>query len=313
MTYTPVANSYFSGIGGLDIGMMQAGVKIQQSIDLDPKAGAVMKANPHYFGHNVITGDLTQTLVLTQPDSDLHLFTYPCDKYSTAADLHNARTGDDLFLHALRHVALKRPQMFVVENVPGMRKFKIVMETLTQLPEYYVTVFCPVEATNWLPQRRDRLIVIATRRPFTPDPPKKAHRPRISDLLEAEPRIHITEGIINRMAGKYRDRPIIVDPSDPGAIAPLCVAHYEKDLSTRLVMDKNSPIGVRPFTVKEYARLQGFPDDLIIKDEVWSYRLIGNAVAVPVGRWIGEQVMKYFNNLPRVRKQLPQGKLLFAA
>jgi DNA (cytosine-5)-methyltransferase 1 len=295
MKYTPTANSYFSGAGGLDIGIMEAGVKILQSMDLDPKATSAMEMNKHYFGHEVITGDISLMTVLDQPKSDIMLFTYPCTKYSAIADIHGTRTGDELFLHSLRHIALMQPEMYVVENVPGMKKFKIVMETMTKLPDYYITVFCPVQATNWLPQRRDRLIVIATRKPFTVGQPEAVKVPRLKDLLETDPKIHIPDCLVARLSGKYRDKPIIVDPELPGAVAPTCVAHYMKDLGTRVVKDKNSPVGVRPFTIREYARLQGFPDDYKFRDEVYSYRLIGNAVAIPMGRWIGEQAIKYFN------------------
>lgn len=295
MKYQPTANSYFSGMGGMDIGLMQAGVKINFSLDLDPKATESMKRNPHYFGHEVINADITQRTVLDQPGADVFVFTYPCTKYSAIADIHGARTGDELFLHSLRHIALGKPEMYVVENVPGMKKFKVVMETMTKLPDYYITVFCPVEATYWLPQRRDRLIVIASRKPFNIAAPKPTLRPRLKDLLEKSPKIHVPECLINRLNGKYRDLPIIVDPDQPGAVAPCCVAHYMKDLGTRVVKDKNSPVGVRPFTIREWARLQGFPDDINFKDEVYSYKLIGNAVPVPLGKWIGEQIMRYFN------------------
>lgn len=293
--YQPVSNSYFSGAGGLDIGLLQSGVRIQQSIDLDPKATASMLRNPQYFDHPVITGDLTQKTVLDQPHCDLMAFTYPCTKYSAIADIHGTRTGDELFLHALRHIALKLPEMYVIENVPGMKKFKIVMEAMTKLPNYHYKIFCPLDANKWLPQNRKRLIVIATRRPFEVYEPDAVKSQSIKDILEKNPKIHIPDCLVARMTGKYRDKPIIVDPEDPNAVAPTCVAHYMKDLGTRVVKDKNSPVGVRPFTIREYARLQGFPDDYIFNDEVYSYKLIGNAVAVPVGRWVGEQAMKYFN------------------
>jgi DNA (cytosine-5)-methyltransferase 1 len=302
--YQPTANDYFAGAGGLAIGLMQSGIKILQSIDLDQKATNAMLANPQYFGgHKVINGDISTMTVLDQPQADIYSFTYPCTKYSAIADIHGTRTGDELFLHALRHIALVRPEMYVIENVPGMKKFKVVMETMTKLPDYYITVFCPVEATNWLPQRRDRLIVIATRKPFTINAPAPEKAPTVKDLLENDPKIHIPDCLVARLNGKYRDKPIIVDPNDPGAIAPTCVAHYMKDLGTRVVIDKNSPVGVRPFTIREYARLQGFPDDYKFNDEVYSYKLIGNAVAVPVGRWIGEQAVKYFNNKPQPNKK----------
>ena len=65
--------------------------------------------------------------------------------------------------------------------------------------------------------------------------------------------------VISRINGKYRDLPIIVDPDQSNIIAPTCVAHYSKDLSTRLVKDKSSKYGLRPFSIREFARLQGFP------------------------------------------------------
>lgn len=105
----------------------------------------------------------------------------------------------------------------------------------------------------------------------------------------------ITESILARLNGNYRDKPIIVDPEMPGAYAPTCVAHYAKDMGTRLVKDKNSACGYRPFTVREYARLQGFPDDFHFPDKRSSYKLIGNAVPVHMGIWIGKEAMRYFN------------------
>ncbi len=97
-----------------------------------------------------------------------------------------------------------------------------------------------------------------------------------------------------RLAGKYRDRPIISDPKR-GDIAPTCVAHYAKDLGTRLVADGRFPRGVRPYTVREYARLQGVPDWFTFAvGSNDAYRMIGNGVSVPVGNWIGSEITRYF-------------------
>jgi DNA (cytosine-5)-methyltransferase 1 len=101
--------------------------------------------------------------------------------------------------------------------------------------------------------------------------------------------------VISRINGKYRDKPIVVDPEDIGALAPTCVAHYSKDLGTRLVKDRKSKHGLRPFSIREYARLQGVPDDYYFTDERIAYSLIGNGVAVPKARWIGSELIKYFN------------------
>jgi DNA (cytosine-5)-methyltransferase 1 len=61
------------------------------------------------------------------------------------------------------------------------------------------------------------------------------------------------------------------------------------------VKDKNAKHGVRPFTIREYARLQGVPDDYIFPDKRSSYKIIGNGVPVPMARWVGMQAMRYFN------------------
>lgn len=292
----PVANSYFSGGGLMDIGLKQAGIKIQVSVDLDPEATSVMQANPGYFDHTVLTEDITGKTVLDQPGCDIMSFTYPCTKYSTIADIHSARTGDDLFLHAFRHIVLRQPSMYIVENVPGMKKFKVVMESMTRLPDYYINIFCPIKASYWLPQKRDRLILIGTRKPFFIMAPSEiTNKPRLKDILEENPDVDMPAYVLSRIQGKYRDQPIIIDPEQPGAIAPCCVAHYSKDLGTRLVKDKNSVHGVRPFSVREYARLQGVPDDYILPNKRSSYKIIGNGVAVPMARWVGQQAMKYFN------------------
>lgn len=294
--YKPTAKGYFSGAGGMEIGMMQAGVNIIQSLDIDAASIDCMKSNPHYFGHTILKQDIEQITVLEQPKSDIIIGTYPCTKYSAIADIHGTRTGDNLFLHFFRHIAIEKPEMYIVENVPGMAKFKVVMEAMTKLPDYYVNVFCPVDAVNWLPQRRKRLILIGTRKPFYIAPPKSESKVKLKDILEKDvPEMELPAYVIARLKGKYRDLPIISDPDNHYEVAPTCVAHYAKDLGTRMVACKKSQHGARPYSIREYARLQGFPDDYKFPDDRVSYKLIGNAVAVPMGHWVGQQAMRYFN------------------
>lgn len=294
--YNPTAKGYFSGCGGMEIGIMQAGVNVIQSLDLDAEATACMQMNRRYFSHEVLTVDIKDKTVLEQPKTDIIVGTYPCTKYSTIADIHGTRTGDDLFLHFFRHIAIERPEMYIVENVPGMKKFKVVMEAMTKLPNYYVNVFCPVDAMNWLPQKRRRLILIGTKKDFRISAPiANLNKPRLKDLLEKNPQVEMPAYVLSRIQGKYRDLPIIVDPEDFSVSAPTCVAHYAKDLGTRLVKDKSTKYGVRPFSIREYARLQGFPDDFHFPNKRSSYKLIGNAVPVHMGEWVGKQAMRYFN------------------
>lgn len=283
------AKSYFSGAGGMDLGIHESGIELVASYEIDKTCCETLRRN---FRHEINQEDITKITVLDQKDADVFIGTFPCTKYSTAADIHNTRTGDDLFLHFFRHIALARPEMYVVENVPGMKKFRVVMEALTRLPEYYVRVECPVNANMWLPQERKRLILFGSKRPFNDLEYPDSQPVRLKDILEKDPEIDIPKYVYSRLNGRYRDRPIISDP-ESDAIAPTCVAHYSKDVSTRLVKDGAR---IRPYTPREYARLQGFPDYFnFAGSDHEIYKQVGNAVAVPMGRWVGEQIQKYFN------------------
>lgn len=293
VNYRPTAKSYFSGAGLMDLGLSQAGINIVQSLEIDSHAVKTLKAN---FNHKVVSGDIKDVTVLDQQRTDIIVLTFPCNKYSTIGDIHGVRTGDDLFLHGFRHVALEQPEAFVVENVPGMRKFPVVMEAYQRLPNYYVQVFCPLDANTWLPQNRKRLIVIGTKKRSYISPPKGMRRIPLREIIGSEPEMKITGTVKRRLEGGYRDMPIITDPLDDNAIAPTAVAHYAKDQSTRLVVDKSHPLGVRPYTPREYARLQGVPDSFKFPVAAMeTYRQVGNGVAVPVAEWVGKQLMYYFN------------------
>lgn len=301
MNYKPTVKGYFSGIGIFEIGMQESGLKFIQSLDIDKGATEIMKMNRKYFSHEISNQDISNSLVKDQVETDVIVGTYPCTKYSNIADIHGTRTGDELYLHFFRHMAIELPEVYVLENVPGMLKFPVVVEAMTKLPQYYVQVFCPVNALNWLPQDRKRVIIIGTKKPFNIREPGKQRSIAIKDILEKDPVLNIPNNFYSRINGKYRDLPIIVDPNDRNSFAPTCVAHYSKDQGTRVVKDRRFPYGVRPFTVREYARLQGVPDDFIFpthkdgSDMKKNYMYIGNGVPMQIGQWVGGEIMRYFN------------------
>jgi DNA (cytosine-5)-methyltransferase 1 len=289
---TITVNSYFSGAGLMDYGFQLGGLAIQQSFEIDRTCSDTLRAN---FAHDVVQCDITQKCVADEMPCDVMVATYPCTRYSAISDCSGTRTGDDLFLHFFRHIALRRPEVYVVENVPGMRKFPVVMEAMTRLPDYYVTVVCPVKSSTWLPQVRNRLIIIGSRKTFSWRLPEAGRRVTLTDILEDDPQVEIPAYVVSRLNGAYRSRPIVSDPTR-GDLAPTCLAHYAKDVSTRLVVDRRFPNGVRPYTVREYARLQGVPDTFTFCGSTRdAYRQIGNGVSVPVGEWIGREVSRYFN------------------
>lgn len=287
----PRVKSFYAGGGLFDLGLKRGGVELVQSCEIDPHCCATLRAN---FNHEIVEGDMRHKLVKGGPGSHVKVATYPCNAYAEIAAIHGRRTGDELYLHFLRELVIDPPEVYSLENVPGMRKFPVVMEAMTRLPDYFVQVFCPVSSHFWLPQRRDRLIVIGSRKSFTWRAPKAGRPVSLREILEKDPQIHVPRYVHKRMMGKYRDLPIISDPKR-GDIAPTCVAHYSKDLSTRLVTDKRFKHGVRPYTVREYARLQGVPDSFVfVGGDNKAYRMIGNGVSVPVGEWLGKELRRYF-------------------
>lgn len=282
------ANSYFSGAGLFDIGFINAGIDVINHFELDPICCETLRLN---FGGKVHNCDLQHETVLDHDSADVFIGTYPCTKYSAIADLFGNRTGDSLYLHFFRHVVLRQPEIYILENVPGMKFFKCVMEAFEKMPTYYISVFCPIDTSIFLPQKRDRLILIGSKKPFNWSAPQANKKIMLKDILEKNVIPEITVAVNNRISGKYRDLPIISDP-EKSEDAPCCVAHYHKDRSTRLVKDG---MIVRPYTVREYARLQGVPDHFVFcgtRND--AYKQIGNGVPVPIGEWAGREVLRYF-------------------
>ena len=89
---TITINSYFSGAGLMDIGLIEAGLRIAQSFELDAACCRVQREN---LGHDVTECDITQKLALDEQDCDVMVFTYPCTKYSLIGEIHGVRTGDE--------------------------------------------------------------------------------------------------------------------------------------------------------------------------------------------------------------------------
>ena len=72
-------------------------------------------------------------------------------------------------------------------------------------------------------------------------------------------------------------------------------ANYGKNKGHQVVLDPNVPEGYRPLSVREYARLMGFPDSYQFHgNETDQYRQIGNAVCPPLAKWIGQEIQRYF-------------------
>ena len=333
--------SLFSGGGGMDLGLEQAGFRCVWANEVD---------KVHYNVHKKNFPDtkmIEKSIHLLSTDELIDEFGlvdgivggFPCKHYSKAAALHNNRIIDDngefiadygkytslegdLFLHTRRVIGDIQPKFFVIENVTDVNKVSMVIRTLRNTPcsitgkrlgRYYTFHYGEVNTMDYgVAQRRKRMIIIGINREV-PRPvlekKKLTKRHIVGEILEEEPTFpldrELPNYIRNRIAGGYRDRPSVKKVGRQ-VVGNTCIAHYANDQSTTMVeLDDGT---LRPYSVREYARLQGFPDEFFFPKKKTSYRVIGNAVSVPVAKAIGDAIaplilnMVYINNYRKAKK-----------
>lgn len=176
------AISLFSGAMGLDIGLMQAGIKIEIGQDFDAYCVQTMIAN----GHKGILGDIRDI----SPESLLRETNMkagepflvcggpPCQPFSTAGKrlgINDPRGS--LFRDFVRMIDVIRPRFFVMENVKGLmsallkdadgkntetKVLDIILDEFRKLN--YKTVYGVLDAVNYgVPQFRERFVLIGSR------------------------------------------------------------------------------------------------------------------------------------------------------
>ncbi|HEU5374136.1 MAG TPA: DNA cytosine methyltransferase [Ktedonobacteraceae bacterium] len=257
---------FFAGCGGDIWGMMRAGWLATLAIEINKWRCQTLRANYAHHGLQVIEGPIQALTLGRYPALPLlcYFMTFPCDHYTLAANVHDKWSGDALYLEALREIVLRFPEMVVIENVLGMRKFKRVMETFRALPFYHCTEFT-LFGEDFTHQRKSRVFLILTRQAYD-FPPLESYRLSrpgtcLGDYLDMEaPLPDIPPYIYTRLEGKtYRDRPRIYDPAQTEPVN--LFTNYGRDRSLFLVRDERAPRKVRPFTVREVGNLHGFPPD----------------------------------------------------
>lgn len=302
---------FFAGCGGDMCGMTMAGWLPTLAVEVNPWRCKTLCANYGQQGLRVFEGPI-QTFTLDQyPKEPLlcYFITFPCDNYTLVANVHGKWTGDNLYLEALREVVLRYPEVVIIENVLGLRKFKRVMETFQALPLYQCMVFL-LYGEDFTHQRKARVFLILTRQPFRFPALESYRQPRrgacLGDYLEMDaPLPPIPPYIYTRLEGKaYRDRPRIYDPAQ---VEPVNLfTNYGRDRSLFLVQDERAPRKVRPFTVREVANLHGFPPLYPFLGPLnESYDMVVDSVMPPMAHAIGLAVNDYFAAISRLA-DIPQ-------
>lgn len=328
MRETPTCASFFSGIGGMDKGFENAGFQNLWANEVDSHQAGIYQEN---FPDVPMIEDSIHMLSSDElmdkygiPDV-IH-GGFPCVTYSKAAGIHGkqwtdakpksnykkyAADGGDLFLHMRRMIGDMQPKAFLIENVTEMAGCRIVMETLRNTPcsitgkrlgRYYTFHFGEVNTRDFgLAQNRKRMFVLGINKNMErPVLPKQEIRMRhiVGEILEEDPDVaplngkQVPQYIQNRIDGQYRDLPSIKQ-IDENCIGNTCIAHYAVDQSTTMV--EREPGVITPYSIREYARLQGFEDDFRLPNAKKTYRGIGNAVSVPVAQAFAKKIAEMIN------------------
>ena len=303
----------FAGIGGFRMAMQNLGGKCVFTSEWDKESQKTYRAN---YGE-VPFGDITRQQIKDYiPDEfDLLCAGFPCQAFSIAGK----RGGFDdtrgtLFFDVAEIIKNRKPKAIFLENVKGLRShdkgktLETILNVLRNDLGYYVPEPQIVNAKNFgVPQNRERIYIVGFRQdlnisnfeypnPFennaTFDNVKEENVPPTKYYLSTR----YVQTLINHKArhesrGNGFGYAIIPDDGIANAIVVggmgrernLVLDHRITDYTpTTHIKGTVNREGIRKMTPREWARLQGFPDNYIIPvADASAYKQFGNSVAVP--------------------------------
>jgi DNA (cytosine-5)-methyltransferase 1 len=299
--------SFFSGIGGLDLGFHRAGFDLSVQCEIDPFCVSILEKHwpevPRFL-------NIKEMKDADVPFSNVWTGGFPCQDVSLArmgprAGLKGKKSG--LFYDFARLAAGGRPRIILIENVPGLlsshggRDFGIVIRTLAELG-YSVGWRVFNSRYFGVPQSRQRVYLVGCYRDG---------KGPAEILFEPERRTrHIEKSKSNGKTAVSPFKESLGNPSRGPVVQGLayclyaCSArHTGTDWSRNYVI---YPQGrVRRLRPVECERLQGFPVDWTMPErapadvdrlDTLRYSAVGNAVTVPVAEWLAIRVKKYLSN-----------------
>ena len=324
----------FAGAGGLAVGMEKDGLKCVALNEIDKHACETLRKNrPNW---NVLEGDIKNfNFTEYHNQVDVVTGGFPCQAFSYAGKrlgFEDAR--GTLFYEFARVVKEVNPPICIGENVKGLlnhdngKTLKGMISILDEIG-YNVMPVKVLKAINFkVPQKRERLILVGIRKDINqkyeyPKPYKKIYN--LSDALKKG---ELFSSNVPKSAGaKYpeskksvldlvppkgywRDLPLEIQKDFMGA--SFYLGGGKTGMARRIGWDEPCltltcspaqkqterchPDETRPFTVREYARIQTFPDDWEFSGSIaHQYKQIGNAVPVNLGREVGYSIIKFLN------------------
>jgi len=325
----------FAGAGGLAIGLEKSGIKCVALNEIDKWACQTLRENrPNW---NVLEGDIkTFSFKKYKNEVDIVTGGFPCQAFSYAGKklgFEDAR--GTLFYEFARVVQEVNPPICIGENVRGLlshEKGKTLQGMISILDEigYNVVPVQVLKAIHYrVPQKRERLILVGVRKDIDikyeyPKPHKKIYN--LSDALKkgelynsnvpksdgAKYPTHKQE-ILDLIPprGYWRDLPLDLQKDYMGK--SFYLGGGKTGMARRIGWDEPCltltcspaqkqterchPDETRPFRVREYARIQTFPDEWTFMGSVsQQYKQIGNAVPCNLGEEIGFSIIQFLNS-----------------
>ena len=222
-------------------------------------------------------------------------------------------TQGTLFFDIVIIIREKKPEAFLLENVKNLKShdkgntFRVIMKKLQEDLEYDVH-YKIVDASDVVPQHRERIFIVGFRRPMNFEFPKLINkRPKLADVLEkkVDEKYTLKDGTWNALkrhkeAHSKKGNGFGYTVADTKKIANTLSARYYKDGAEILVpQGKKNP---RRLTPRECARIMGFPARYkIVVSDNQAYRQFGNAVVVPVVKEIAKAMVKTIHK-KKIRK-----------
>lgn len=297
--------SLFSGVGGLDLGFLKAGHNIIWANDNYDDAVATYKKN---IGNHITLKNIEDVSIDEIPNHDILIGGFPCQGFSLA---NMKRSESDernkLYLEFYRVLSQKQPKFFVAENVKGIlslskgKVFEMILDDFSSAG--YNVKYKVLNAANFgVPQKRERVIIIGTRKDIDEDiiHPHPTHSEKdfskctpwlsIGKALQDLPDPDKEHNLKNHTYSKFKLKfngyigNRAIDPNKP---APTVTARGD---SKGGVVVLHHPNNLRRMSVRELACTQSFPLDFeFIGTNSSAYRQIGNAVPPKLAYAIGCQ------------------------
>jgi DNA (cytosine-5)-methyltransferase 1 len=324
----------FSGAGGLALGLENAGLDCVLLNDIDKDACATLKKNRPDW--NVVHGDVTKLDFRPYRDKvDVVAGGFPCQAFSYAGKkLGIEDTRGTLFYEFARAVQEVKPLVCIGENVRGLLSHeggKTLSGMVDVLEELGYSVLSPrlLRAIFYrVPQKRERLLIVALRKDAdleyeypapnntlytlkdalkkgrlydcdVPDSPGQKYPPRKYEIMKQVPPGGYWRSLPIELQKEYMMKSFYLGGGKTGMARRMSLDEPCLTLTCNPAQKQTErchPEETRPFTVREYARIQTFPDDWEFIGSISSqYRQIGNAVPVNLAEDIGKSIVKCLN------------------